>query len=123
MTREERMAAGWVECWGLFDVADNTWWTGQAGWLRTPAHRRAMTRTDAKRDAVESNDSAIPRRFWRRKKPKAPPPLAVGDEVVVRGKVAKLRLDDPLEPEVALTFGDDSTVRWFDHAYVERVKP
>lgn len=90
MTREERIAAGWQECWGLYDMADDTWWgvtRDDVGWF-SPNHaglkRRALTRTDAKRDAVGSNDSVIARRFWRRTKPRK---LKVGDVVTVRATV------------------------------------
>ena len=103
MTAAERMAAGWQECWGAYlQTGDRKpcWWTGQSadggrGWERadqlTKPRRAFAGAHDAMRWCLEiPSQNVTPRRFWRRKKPKAPPPLKGGDEVMVRAKVAEL---------------------------------
>jgi hypothetical protein len=89
MTREERLAAGWVECWGLYDWSDGKWLLTGVRWGYPPEKRYGSSFADAMARLTQSSwntDTRITaRRFWRRKKPKAKPPLKVGDEVMVRG--------------------------------------
>jgi hypothetical protein len=115
MTREERLAAGWVECFGVWH--DNSGWYLGSGrktysWIQIPAkgdRRHAFADVEeAKAFAMlQKNQLSYARRFWRRK-PKAPPPLKVGDEVMLRAKVNSLDPGTVLEVEVEFT-GRNST--------------
>ncbi len=86
MTREERIKAGWVECWGLRDANDKKWLRGSGFVLvnrpRTNLGFEKALEMARTYDPVEYKVS--PCRFWRRRKPKA---LAVGDTVLIRGTV------------------------------------
>ena len=104
MAREQRVAAGWVECWGLYEYRDGeTYWQSADGQWRERKPKRRMGYAllrDALIAAAKWNET-VPRRFWRRKKPAAPPPLKVGDEVLVRGKVINAHYDTPM-PQVGV---------------------
>lgn len=91
LTREQRAAAGWVLCWGLYDWNDRTWLTTGGGWrqLRPKAERIGMRlsrrdtyeRDDANRYALHASGGVAARPFWRRKKPKPTKPTG---EAIVR---------------------------------------
>lgn len=92
MTREERLAAGWVERWGVYDWRDCTWrCDGTPKWSGAPKKRsRYADGKDASEAAAAEPTSwnqMTARRFWTRKRPKPAPKLKVGDEVLVRAKI------------------------------------
>ena len=76
MTREERLAAGWKECWGCYDDKDGTWMTNDSTWSTgkpayqsNPKSRKSYSRKEAH---VEAGTCSVAfevraRRFWRRK--------------------------------------------------------
>ena len=120
MTREQRLAEGWVECWGLFEYRfEETYWQAFDGtWNESRPKKRMGYRTirDALTAAAKWNRT-VPRRFWRRRRPKAPPPLKVGDEVMVHCRVVALpdarfvRVEEASWPTGTITVDVDSITR------------
>jgi hypothetical protein len=98
------------------------------GWLRggfngvTPNknERFAYNRQAAYSNAGSWEDARVVKVKVTRK-PKAPPPLEVGDEVLVRGKVSKVESSDyrgKLDTKVA--FGDGYDAAWVNSALIVR---
>jgi hypothetical protein len=76
LTYQERIAAGWVEHWGLFDSFHHAWMTHIIGnkWSTNPEKReRFGSEVVAARYSREG--SVSPRRFWSRKKSKPSEPV------------------------------------------------
>lgn len=125
MTRDERIAAGWERWWGVFDWADEMWLA------RDGVHYTTSTKPGARwlssglcaadaQAGLHPRATVQPRSVWRRKKPKAPPPLKVGDEVVVRGRVHNCE-PVPWDDRVPVRAGDETL--WVKREAVERVRP
>lgn len=95
MTRDERIAAGWKE-WFIVKLNQlgraehmHSYGSDEADVKGKGARDEYYTRAKATKRVLYYHEGCNARvvTLWRRKKPKAPPPLRVGDEVVVRGKV------------------------------------
>lgn len=137
MTREERIAAGWVECWTVAAPNEKTWSTGVdctgeckgPMWTEKPMAAKLW---ETEREAFKwilafetwANNAASLRirRRWRRKKPKATPPLAAGETVWVKATVVSwAEVEGHVRIETKGKHGSFLThVRPED---VERVKP
>lgn len=133
MTRDERIAAGWVECWVVKAPHQRTYsrglrpeecghWTGN---LREAF--KFSTRDDAFdwifewHKEMKGGHGLHIIRAWTRKKPKAPPGLKVGDEVVVRGKVVMLGTGAAAN-EVCVEWKTYKRSGWVYEKDAERVK-
>lgn len=79
MTREERLAAGWRECWGVYDPGGITHWMrvdpnepADTAWWDGPGKRyRFASKQSAERMAARYRDicpMVSARRFWRRRR-------------------------------------------------------
>lgn len=130
MTREQRLAEGWEEMWCCYDHLDGRWQGTNGGWYKKGEGpgRRLTTLSEALGAASLTEwplDSAITARpAWRRRKPKAPPPLQVGDEVWVRATVAPDHggAAGNTTLHLRLLSGYQQTT-WVKPSDVERVKP
>jgi hypothetical protein len=88
LTREQRAAAGWVLCWGLYDWKDGTWRCLDAagGWSATPRKRMGWPTPPI----IDHDPGIGPRPFWHRMKPKPAKPTG---EAFVRVTVLQARAD------------------------------
>lgn len=79
MTRDERIAAGWVECWGVYDWSDGQWRGLDRSFWAGPRIDFRSASSASREAASYAIGSVVARRFWRRKKPKAPPRLTLSE--------------------------------------------
>lgn len=120
LTREQRLAAGWEEWFFVRLEEANTRKPSKnydiCGHDREHPTLGALyrTRESATRRALSFNPACRARVviLWRRKKPKAPPPLKVGDEVMVRAIVVRPVDDDGDVPIRMLLHGGTYDVSW-----------
>lgn len=99
LTREDRLATGWQRRWGVFDWNDRMWLSeDRAHWTSSVIHGSRMIADyrSAHDEATRfgNRDCVVVRPVWWREKPKASPPLKVGDVVTVRGVVCDLTPKD-----------------------------
>lgn len=117
-SRAERLAAGWTEHFGVYDIDGNLWLCEDGTWLESPVKRRSRQLAGTLLSAM-SYERCIVRRFWRRKRSAAPNPLAVGDEVTVRVTVKDVVAMRPGLNVQILTREGHST--WVSREDVQRV--
>lgn len=97
-TREQRIAEGWVERWGVYDWQDGKWEYANGGFYgpdNVYVHRRKLydfrgALERAKYPHWAPDCRIAPRIIWTRKRPKPKPELKVGDEVMVRARVNQI---------------------------------
>jgi len=115
-TREQRIAEGWRECWGVYCEGVGWYWDegsgGNNGWKEKPLKRhRFRTMAHAKTFTCgQSVDYTYARRFWRRRKPKADTPLIIGEHVTVRAVIVNTGIGGPVK--LAPLDGDDGWTFW-----------
>lgn len=74
LTKDQRHAAGWQLCWGLYDYGDELWYGDSMQWFRNPSKRWAADSSWeaalAMAKVLSSRTCTSIRPFWRRVRPK-----------------------------------------------------